>query len=116
MRASAAPRQACTPLPKLRCSRALVRVVSKIPGCSKTAGSRLAPPNRRNIASPARTDAAQANLDDVNAKWDKRDTARRMLQINDEQIAAIRKQIRDAREALWGIRPELDAMEPESDE
>ncbi len=64
----------------------------------------------------ANWDTAQDNLDDVNAKWDTRDTARRMLQINDEQIAAIRKQIRDARESLWGIRPELDAMDPESDD
>jgi transcriptional regulator with XRE-family HTH domain len=67
----------------------------------------------------ANWDAAQANLDDVNAKWDKRETARRMLQINDEQIAAIRKQIRDAREALWGMRRDEDeheGPEPESDD
>jgi transcriptional regulator with XRE-family HTH domain len=59
---------------------------------------------------------AQANLDDVYAKWDKRENARRMLQINDEQVAARRKEIRDAREALWGMRRELDATEPDSDD
>ena len=36
--------------------------------------------------------------------------------INDEQLAAIRKQTRDAREALWGMQPELDAKEAESDD
>lgn len=38
-------RRSDTPTPKLRCSRAFVRVVSKMSGWSKTAGSRLAPPN-----------------------------------------------------------------------
>ncbi|MGA7049967.1 MAG: hypothetical protein WBZ37_01600 [Mycobacterium sp.] len=59
---------------------------------------------------------AQANLDDVRAKWDKREAARRMLQINDEQTVAMRKEIRDAREALWGMRRDSDVSEPESDD
>jgi transcriptional regulator with XRE-family HTH domain len=40
--------------------------------------------------------------------------AHRMLEKNNEQIEAIRKQIRDAREALWGMRPDLDDSEPQS--
>jgi transcriptional regulator with XRE-family HTH domain len=47
------------------------------------------------------------------------ETTRRMLEKNNEQIEAVRKQIRDAREALWGMRPDLDepdASEDESDD
>jgi transcriptional regulator with XRE-family HTH domain len=43
-------------------------------------------------------------------------TAQRMVEKNNEQIEAIRKQIRDAREALWGMRPDLDAPEESEDE
>jgi len=43
-------------------------------------------------------------------------TAQRMLEKNSEQIEAIRKQIRDAREALWGMRPDLDDVETEGDD
>jgi transcriptional regulator with XRE-family HTH domain len=64
----------------------------------------------------ANSDAAQANLDDVRAKWYRRDTARRMVQLNDEEIAAIRKQIRDAHEALWGLRRDSDEVEEQEDE
>jgi transcriptional regulator with XRE-family HTH domain len=38
--------------------------------------------------------------------------ARRMLEKNSEQIEAARKQIRDAREALWGMRPDVDETDP----
>ncbi|POX98885.1 transcriptional regulator [Mycobacterium kansasii] len=41
-------------------------------------------------------------------------TAKRMLEKNAEQLEAVRKQIRDAREALWGMRHESD--EPEERE
>jgi transcriptional regulator with XRE-family HTH domain len=40
-------------------------------------------------------------------------TARRMLEINDEQIESMRQEIRDAREALWGFRDNYDPPEPE---
>lgn len=45
-------------------------------------------------------------------------TAQRMLEKNNEQIEATRKQIRDAREALWGMRRDLDDTDtdPESDD
>jgi transcriptional regulator with XRE-family HTH domain len=43
------------------------------------------------------------------------ETTRRMLEKNNEQMAAVRKQIRDAREALWGLRPDFDEPEGESD-
>lgn len=43
-------------------------------------------------------------------------TAQRMLEKNDEQIEALRKQIRDAREALWGMRPDLEEPEDEADD
>jgi transcriptional regulator with XRE-family HTH domain len=43
------------------------------------------------------------------------ENARRMLEKNNEQIMAVRKQIRDAREALWGMRPDLDEPEDDSD-
>jgi transcriptional regulator with XRE-family HTH domain len=41
------------------------------------------------------------------------EVAQRMLQKNSEQIEAARKQIRDAREALWGMRGQFDAAEDE---
>jgi transcriptional regulator with XRE-family HTH domain len=38
-------------------------------------------------------------------------TAERMLEKNSEHIEALRKQIRDAREALWGMRRQLEEVE-----
>jgi hypothetical protein len=56
----------------------------------------------------ARGAGSQAtNPDDARAKRDKRDTARRMPQCSDEQIASIRAEIRDAREALLGMRSDV---------
>jgi len=43
-------------------------------------------------------------------------TAQRMLEKNSEQIEAIGKQIRDAREALWGMRSDIQELQDESDE
>jgi transcriptional regulator with XRE-family HTH domain len=43
-------------------------------------------------------------------------TAQRMLAKNNEQLEAVRKQIRDAREALWGIRRESDEPGKQEDE
>lgn len=42
-------------------------------------------------------------------------TAQRMLEKNNEQLEAIRRQIRDAREALWGMRRGSDAGELEGE-
>jgi len=42
--------------------------------------------------------------------------AQRMLQINDEQIAARQKEIGDAKEALWGFTDNYDPPEDESDD
>jgi transcriptional regulator with XRE-family HTH domain len=58
---------------------------------------------------------ARANLDDVHARADRLETARRTMQLNDERIAAIQKEIRDARKALWSMSPELDDEEGQSD-
>jgi transcriptional regulator with XRE-family HTH domain len=44
------------------------------------------------------------------------ETAQRMLEKNNEQIAAVEQQIRDARDGLWGRRPKLDQPEDESDD
>ena len=42
--------------------------------------------------------------------------AQRMLNKNDEQIADIKDQIRAAREALWGMRPEPKGLDTQSDD
>jgi transcriptional regulator with XRE-family HTH domain len=44
------------------------------------------------------------------------ETAKRMLERNNEQLEAARKQIRDARAALWGFHDNYDPPEPESDD
>jgi transcriptional regulator with XRE-family HTH domain len=41
------------------------------------------------------------------------EVAQRMLEKNSEQIEATRKQIQDAREALWGMRGQFDAADGE---
>jgi transcriptional regulator with XRE-family HTH domain len=43
-------------------------------------------------------------------------TAQRMLDKNGEQLEAVRKQIRDAQEALWGMRRDSDEPEEQEDE
>jgi transcriptional regulator with XRE-family HTH domain len=43
-------------------------------------------------------------------------TAQRLLEKNNERIEAVRKQIRDAREALWGMRSDLGEQEQPDDE
>lgn len=55
------------------------------------------------------------HLDKVRENAAEAATAERMLEKNTEQIEAIRKQIRDSREALWGMHADLDDAEPESD-
>lgn len=42
--------------------------------------------------------------------------AQRMMEKNDEQIEAARRQVRDAREALWGFHDNYDAPDSESDD
>jgi transcriptional regulator with XRE-family HTH domain len=44
------------------------------------------------------------------------DTAQRMLEIHDEHIEAMRQEIRDARDALWGLRAGLDDAEVQPDD
>jgi len=54
-------------------------------------------------------DKAQKDGGDVN-------TAQRMLDLHDEQIEALQNQIYDAREALWGTRPDVDEPQDSEDE
>ena len=43
-------------------------------------------------------------------------TAQRMLDKNNEQLEAVRKQIRDAHESLWGMRRDSDESDEQEDE